>query len=1408
MKRMNKKIISTSISLAITWMVCSALPMASASDISIYADSTKGKASILLMLDTSGSMGISSLVMPRVNSFGSPGDIEGQSLCNRVKITESGSPGADYYSWAYNLSGFNSNGTPVKTTSNSTNATAIEKSVSINGTTITYHLRGCTNGTTWQYDRLSRLKDAIIPLLAGNKLDNNVIMGVGQFSAKTDLNISGSLIKLIDSHSGAILVENAALSSAQRIKLAQKIAAFQSLDNITYGNGKQSVGIHTNGREYIVGSAYTGANVKKSSTTYPLGTGQYKTAGGTPTAQAYAEAGAYMMGTNTGVDTSTSTKIDWIYDGSMTMQKIGADEQVHFICVELGSNLTSSDFMPTGVTRDVKQCINNWPNYSGNSVTEAVINSGVYKPNGIDATGKTIWYKFKNRTELEKEMPKMSNGWETLSQLPEGWRYGGWMKVAQEPLDIEPIVGKSWGPYANGSAFGIVAYRTNPFALVEKNTTNASDSYTDNLVGGFKYSITTSKNGSNYIAGGSTSACDGNGIYMLTDGAPNSTKDNIARSVMNHSLLSNTYQFSGRPSGSNVLTSPTLKSNLFVGETGGWEYIGEYSKKLADPTKNPKQMKIKTAIVGFGASFEGLTKNADGTYDCDSSANLDIQNACKWGSSTYGNGGFYQATNSDDIALSIVDFVRKVEVNIDPVVTGNPVIPVDALNPTELQTEAYYATFEPKVSSTNPLWIGNLNKYRIKDGELYSANGSERLISTNGSLNKGAYGYWADGVLGVLQAGASKQIDPVTQENKIKTHRTIYTDKDVSASALRIVDINSLFDSGYFTNDVNKNYWLNVLGYRVGATEGNLTKDKILTTPVGKQLGAVMHSTPVLLTQEGRINVTSGTLTSSERKDYLMFGSTQGILHVVDTSTGEEVFGFVPNEMMNNQKAAFLLDSKEQTAAGMSGLFYGIDAPWVAHTKYTTTSNGLLTVKDSGRKASDEDDSENLKGYQWVYGGLRMGGKSYYALDVSDLTNPKLKFHINPSPENESKPLQRMGQSWSKPTIGYVKWGGKKKLVMFVGGGYDATGPVTCTSDTNLNNKGYECPTYAQTNKAGAGVYMFDANNGELLWWSSVDNNDTPASSTIRFTANTDLQYSVVSQINAVDRNADGLIDHLYFGDLAGQAFRVDLDNTIQVTETQKEDAAKNKFAKRVVTLFSEHVATGLSPRFYEMPSVSTHKDDGKLFAAVAFSSGNRSTPLADNSASANDGVFVFYDRDIADVNLFTPDYTLKTSKNNLLQNLDLKVGVPLKKNGEYVGGWKYPLGETAGTYKGMNDLYALDSMLYVNVYHKDGAGISGSCGGGVKGDSYLFQYCLPFGKCNFYTASTTNVNKVKLGAGILGTSIGKGYKNQNSTLSLVVNRDNPSASDCSKPENKNLPQCQLFNNPVSLKQLRWYEAE
>ena len=1180
MKKLNhKNALSATVSMLMTLTVCSSVSQAS--DIDIYSNATGGKTTIMLMLDTSGSMSESQV---------------GGSACDLA-------PGTSY--------------TPRSEPSGTTPGyTKYFCAVNIPG----------SSSQQKRYDRLTRLKDAIFTLMDSNQIDSNsVAMGIGQFSSQSG---SDNVYTSADGKSGKIVVPAALLSTTQRTAIKTAVANLR-------------------GR------------------------------GGTPTANAYAEVAAYMLGTN------TSTASNLGYSG-FSKSVLGS---------KVGSSSTATNY--------------------------------------------------------------------------------------QTPLS----------------------------------TTNTQ--------------------------------CNGQGIYFLTDGEPNSSPAPVP--LMQAALGANGSSFS-------VPATGTLPNGSQSGH--GMPAVGEFAKALRDKTKNPLGLEIKTAVVGFGSVFN-VDRTADAAkpvaqrvirtldyinsrgertneqrdyYNCSLITGVDAQNACNWGAKPhpdlpssvggYGNGGFYSAESTEDVVKSVVKFLDDVKPEFDPIATGSPTLPQDALNPLRIQPYGYYGSFIPKPQESTQLWVGNMNKYHIFNGELYNASKTIRLIKADGSLDAAAKGLWTDeGMKGQLPLGIT-----TNAANEKIANRTLYTNREITGTAapyaaseigsLKKVNVETLFGTGstaLFVNDPDKNYWLNLLGYNVAATE-TVTLADLITKPELRQVGSVMHSTPILLTQSGKISYTSGTIDTTDRDDYLLFGSTQGLLHVVragknatDANRGKEVFAFAPNEMMQNQKNAFL--SETSSTLGKNNLFYGIDAPWTAYTQYVAKADGTLTVKDSGRVAQNASgDDIAIKGLQWVYGGLRMGGKSYYALNLSDLDNPELKFHIDPASSKIYKSsstttgvtaLSYMGQSWSKPTIAYVKFGGVKKLVMFVGGGYD---------------EGYENAAYNQTNGIGAGVYMFDANNGDLLWWTSA--NATAAGGAEAFTdasaSTINMKYSVVSQINAIDRDSDGLVDNLYFGDLGGQAFRVDLNNAATGADAS---AKKANFAKRVVRLFDEHATGGASPRFYEMPSVSIHDSDDGYVAAVAFSSGNRSSPLsgaagtnqAGSETSATDGVFVVYDKDVARTDLYTlvdSGTTALRTKNISLTSLNdnFSTGVPVTGN----SGWKYTYSSTAGAYKGMNELYALDGMLYVNVFHRDGTGIGGSCGAGVKGDSYVYQFCLPTGKCpeNFYASGQTAPNRVKLGAGILGAGLGQGRRSANNT-GLIVNR--PTTLNCTTTPN--LPECQEFTTTAKLRQLRWYET-
>ena len=1358
-----------------------------ASDLTIYKGNQQGKTSIFLMLDTSGSMGISSLVLPRNNQYGSPGDVD-SPLCDRVEVQEyyQDRTTAKIWEWAYNLKDAK------------TQRTAIAKSVKIGQTTIPYYVRGCTKGGVTQYDRLSRLKEAILPLLASDKLDNSVVMGLGHFSSKTELSIGTATNKLVDGHSGRVLVPAAPLTLEQRQKIALEIAKFKSLDTTTNEDGSSN------------------PNLKLSSNSYPADV--LKSASGTPTAHAYAEAGAYMMGTGTGYDATQNnlTKVSYIYDGYMVKQNNDNDGQVYFICAELGSTTTSA----LGAT--VKQCPSGWPAYSSSNKSFTDGNK-VYRPKGNGWEAVTP----KQLRDLVGDMTKL---WDVYAKLPVGWRLDGWMKVDQEPMDIEPIVGTVWG-YKDGIR-GLVSYRTNPFALTE-----TEKSSTDNLVGGFRYSVASAKktDGSNtYISGASKNSCDGNGIYFLTDGAPNSTKDNMAKAIMNHSLTSK-YAFALKPSGTGVLVSPLLKSNLFAGETGGWEYIGEYAKKLNNKAANPAGISIKTAVVGFGSTFEGLAKKPDGSYDCDSTSNKDVENACKWGSKGYGygEGGFYQATNSDDIANSIVEFVETLKVEFTPSSLGSISVPRDPLDQTQLMTTGFFPMVMPQEDSSLRTWAGNLKKYNIVDGTLKDTNKNPiyNIVNNQQIINPAAKDLWSQqtGVdHSLVNSGGAWQKIPVpsmqtqdTDPSQPSAERRVFI---MDEGKIKQVTKDNL-TKGIFTEEIEdlsirqRYALLNYLGYPVALPDGiklTLSKSDIeqvtQTSPQipYRYLGGVVHSTPLLVTQEAKLDP-NGKAVLNGRNEYVVYGSMEGGLHIVDAKTGEEKSVFVPKEIIENQYDTLAQEySKGVAAENKIGLAYGVDAPWTADNTFK------VKVARANSQTTVQYQADRLN----IYGGLRMGGEALYGLNIMDPSNPELLFHLHPGLSEFS----RMAQIWSKPTVTELRVRGERRKVLIFGGGYDA-------SIYEKEPGKFVEPTITATK--GNALYVVDAETGELLWMTSANTDGIREAH--QKTQQSQVLYSVVGQPVVRDYDADGLADMIYFADLGGQIFRVDLNNVNQISLTEKNNLAIR--VQRIANLREASIDSenerlnnpSFVPRFYDRLTTAVFDAGQSRFVLLTAGSGNRSFPL--ETTKARNKLYGVFDYDAAMNGLEKPSFaqdvglSVEATQNNMAARGLLGRGVTSLKwgggninndqiranmgrvSGKYRG-WAFELNSVADTTqekfaKSFEESQLIASDLYINLYDPKATlnNVANTCGGGVQGLSTIHRVCAPFGDCAAYVKQDYQ--------GITGPTLGAtGDSNRTSSLIGPISAIEEACVGKCDEDNPDLTEQRLkqYSQARVIKPTRWFE--
>lgn len=891
-----------------------------------------------------------------------------------------------------------------------------------------------------------------------------------------------------------------------------------------------------------------------------------------------------------------------------------------------------------------------------------------------------------------------------------------------------------------------------------------------------------------------TESCTGNGIYFLTDGTPDGDSAKFSYPA---SLIKK--------------TDNNLSSNSY------WKEIGHYAQSIRAHNK-----KVKTATVGFGGGYltsdDAVITQGDKKYfDCSKvgSANSNERNLCLWGSKTvpggtggeggFGEGGFYTAQSADDLVASLKSFITETTVPIEGSTIGSSTIPVDALNTSQLQPFAYFPMFRPMIGTKDQLWVGNLKKYNVIDGSLYDIN-KKAVFKNSTDFNISLRDYWLninaihpDEVIsygGNLSQLLGTQLPKLDASSNLLLPRKVFMNSDSSSGALKSVE--SILKDATLAD---REYLYGLLGYsnltaadlttlKNKSYADQLTYLKTKGTTKGYQLGSIIHSSPILLTQKGTLIEGTDGIESTDRDDYVLFGTTQGVLHVVKSGTqnkqvtsgtgvadgsGTEVFSFVPKEMLEKQKTGFFESMARSKDTG--GFYYGVDGPWTAHTVYEpnfydSTVDGVKVERDGLQVKADSKLS-----HQYVYGGLRMGGRSYYALNLSDISKPKLMFHIDPA-STTTGPLSYMGQSWSKPTLAYIKWNGQRKLALIVGGGYD--------------NK-YETSTFTNTASGGVtgnGVYIFDAENGQLLWWGSSQATNTLGTATGGAeTTISDMVNSIPSRVKTVDRDGDGLIDHLYVGDLGGKVFRIDLNPNHKASDSTK------KIVLNAFTFADAKEPNKNPPRFYEAPTFTMHTNPaGKKFAVVSMATGDRSNPLKSDS-SAEDMILGFYDSGVTATALVANTKITLAGMNQIYKAGATTTGT---------SGWYYKLPKVdadSKSYqtKGLSEGVALDGDLYYSVFdpsktNNGSDGSSTSCSGGIVGESRAVKLCLPSGAC----ANKTSIDEVAhLGAGIISLSVGQGKKKGSRTL--IIN----DPTKILKDKDGNLIEYQTVNKILPT---RWYD--
>lgn len=945
---------------------------------------------------------------------------------------------------------------------------------------------------------------------------------------------------------------------------------------------------------------------------------------------------------------------------------------------------------------------------------------------------------------------------------------------------------------------------------------------------GFSRSDSKTKAGDTYASPVTSSQCDGHGIYFLTDGEPNGGSHHgvaptTTTTVMNNALKGSPvsvsmYQGLCEVKDRSLIISHGAYSHVRNQGIGHpqWECIGEFAKALAS-NRNRVGKPIPTATVGFGKVFESAgqhktnkmvtniitgEQSMKNVYDCSkiSDYNRDAKNLCYLGERGhgYGEGGFYYAESSDDVAKSIADFVTNVSGNISASPAGTVAVPTDPLSITSLQPYAYLPMLQADVAEAPATWPGNLKKYHTINGSLYGNDKTTRLYQKTGgstlpyAINARARDLWqtsasTDGA--ITTGGTYARLPSPTKLNK-NTVRTVYVEDGNQMKKVGVKDgkLSGFDELSAQYSGVDKAYILHYLGFGsvsiiestyVGTGDINAKlQDELNKAPTGQPvMGGIHHSVPALVAYKGQFDETGNISSTEGRDDYVLYGSMSGALLMADAKTGVENFSFIPRKMFDNEKQRRALSP---SGTGISGEpVFGVDAPWTINAKYNydfSTQPAKITteaIKKSGTS------SAQTAGHIYAYGGLRMGGKGLYGLDLTDKDKPDMLFSI----DEQTPGFDRMGQIWAKPVVAKIKIGtdGKGRSidreVLIFGGGYDMCYESTLFKLNDGNRANTECANKQVTE--GNAVYMVDSETGDLVasWTQGKTINNSNTKTTID--GLTHMKHSVVGGITALDRNNNGYVDHLYFADLGGQLFRIDLIELSGQNHNKKDKKdITNDITRGVVRVFDANggnmANTHVPYRFYEAPVVSfyTNPDDAQRFAVINLASGDRSSPLSRRRdlGDAN-RVYGIIDRDIASARVTNAHITAdalmsKDLDNSRLQKMDTKEieardeayretlikpmrdKKPNAKKEVKVGssiitlpvydkmGWYYDMIRYDGridvqNLKAVGPGMVTGGVYYNSVYSPDFQyGNAGQCEARTVGATERQMYCMPWGVC------------------------------------------------------------------------------
>ena len=584
--------------------------------------------------------------------------------------------------------------------------------------------------------------------------------------------------------------------------------------------------------------------------------------------------------------------------------------------------------------------------------------------------------------------------------------------------------------------------------------------------------------------------------------------------------------------GTNLLSAMNSARNYFVsGQVANWNqscsqnylivisdgYWSSHNSVLsvADQIKNAYN--IKTFAVGFALG----------------GANNNYKTLAQRG----GTVSPLYASNETDLLAKLTDAIKQA-------ISGRLTFTTPAVMSDVTKGDfVYQATFEYE---KNKQWKGSLKKYKLNTNGSFGAvqwDAATKLNNKNASLRK----IWTSAI-------SASGLNNFTTSNRDDLKPLLFPSQTVTDTQVdNLINFIRGVDTYDQDADNNKTESIHKLA---DIYHSNLIVVGPPEAPTNDTGNSNFQNTDnYYRSQKNYSNFANGNTCGgacSSRTEVVIAGANNGILHAFRTSDGEELWGYIPPPVLEN------FERIPSSKANSTNAIYGID--------------GTPSVKDIYFDDTPYDGVNNPRWRTVLISGLGAGGNAIFALDITDINNPKHLFALQNNPSNKevyfwnstgakniysygSSALldeidySKLGETWSTPRIIRIKNSGIDKWVAVFGGGYNGA--------VNPN--------------IGSTVFVMDIENeGKLL--EKIDIQDGP--SNIINSIPADL--SVITADGTPKANYNGAI--VYATDLEGKVTKINLTDKGTLYQT--------------TTLFDAESTSSNGRYIFTRPEVTINNDN------------------------------------------------------------------------------------------------------------------------------------------------------------------------------------------------------------------------